>query len=102
MGANIARPNCEHSLDADGHDPAPMVKNGRRGGRQEWVCQLLKLRRGERYDGSPKGRARHRTYDGSRAGVDRVNRRYYRTVSANIEANQTEIAAIQKRIRDAN
>ena len=61
----------------------------------------MRLASKRRYGKSTKGRDGHRRYAGSLRGVDAQSRRYYRNLSANIEANQAEIEAIQKRIRDA-
>ena len=55
------RPLCKHSLEADGHDPTPMTRNGRRpkSGSQKWRCDRTPKRSAsqKRYEHSDKGKA---------------------------------------------
>ena len=63
-----------------------------------------------RYRATDKGRATRKAAERrmwadpvrARRKIDTANRIYHRKLSARIEANQAEIEAIQKRIRDAN
>ena len=110
------RPLCKHNLEDDGHDPAPMRKNGwGPDGNRQWQCAVITAERkraynlsprGRRvqqtYDASDAGRARSRRYEGTVGGVDRKAARQTRLREERIAGMVAEIEAIQKRIRDAN
>lgn len=108
---------CQHSLEVDGHWPQPMVRCGLRpsDGRQRWRCAVIRRAQDRLYAHSPlgeatsrrknasaAGKARKKRYDGTVKGVDRTNRGMDRRRAGWQAARVAEIAAIQKRIRDAN